>query len=1585
MITSCEDNILYVDLGKYYRNKQWAGNFGEIQKVIEENNYNNQEINKIVYNLSVCEWADPLPLLSLIIALKTFKEDGGSNIIILPTLSSLYKSKSDKVLKFLEKEGFLKCFKELAIIKNKKAQILTDYDIKKFDAAQIKLSFTESTLLPAEIINVKEIDDNSNGLDNWLTPKINGIRARLINIDKTQEIENLIYKLKIFIGETLHNIKKHAYQPDSKKAYACIYVRMRYGLNNKNLSGEQKKNLYDAIYRVPSGENVNCPRLVSDYLEVKKTFLEVFIIDSGIGMYESIKDIINKNKKVTQYPFREACNAVFIEGKRKTSLKYKDQTYNGGLYTLGQILKKSQDYLCGRDINEWVGDFLPFQYRYSYLDTEAVGNNKAEVRGLAWIARLSGQYQIDKKSKYWTYWDGSPKQNPVYLELGERRSLNSILKFKIIDHRFSGEKIVDSFFHDHMEKHNIKIDNENVLVFVKPYLSKPAVWNLIIDSIGMLEKDNGEKDDTIIKFLLLVDIPENEKDIYIAALNKPFIYNKDIFKKIEVIILITRQLGVCFLEKKEHAKECTFEIDTEKSFQFYSETKFIHKDIQIDRSIQDAFSVIRLHDSLLFWLNLKNKNAKSQMFVKGEIKCNTELLNINYFLDFSQTLADNLLKELYLIQLERCIGFFPEGVCLFKNMDILTENLITEINTKIEKEGELSNNLINIGSVFVTGNKEKEALYGAVKTNNTLNIHFFVHGESMSQPSSLFIWPKKEWIENNKIGKNVESFERVGKSHVIAKHGYMYFPIPRYDNLGNSIYYRNPSDTYNDWQSFDKKLITIGNYSYNGYSDLFNIDIRKAVSLAFEYKEPLAEFLISEFFLALHGYNASQLNDNHKNYWESSIKDRFFEYDHFYDKIAAIVYLNHFNTSIVIDYIKEFIKPSLTQNIFALTPVNNYRSGSALLFSPLVFESIKNCITDKRSEILFFDDTIISGRSRKEIKHFLLGLGVSEVKTLTILDRNRLPFNTPKKEKHKSFWRLDLPRMRSENSNPINKVLTEINQLNIKLVSPTLLSRINSWKKIWGKRSQNNNDQDYGIAPIALNSSYKRFGVEKDPPHNQIGGENNKILLINSIGLSLYAAEIHAMTGRNDIALKIIDKEEKLNSEGKIGLTNEVKIELISSQLLLFENEYPADIHFQMLRELLNASLGIIQKNNHTCLASIVLLSQNDFYLEQILQEFSKKISYSNNNMNDDIKLFLLYLYDKNDRFREKYLREWGKELLYEEFTTLKALYQRLQFSIYAESGVLHDRPIIQLINNTAVGIRARIVDAAKSFREIKFILTLISSCNLRNDYKIIDSTNEYINEKDLKTDTLNLKKCLESLLGEIFDELVELSEIKNSNNEFNIEDNFIGEKANEVINNIKIDIVGKLRLIHSALVYPISTKSQRPNERPLNKKMLQIIDSISYEDWIKEAKNKQNNRFRNSSPIIYIDRLNVNDFPESIKKLDNCWVLFDRNIEELLKILISNVIHSYESFNITVDGEEKNIDMVIEINYLDSEAKISLKNMIKFIQSVKTIESEFYNKKKYLIDVLKKKLEGDIEFIEEASDGKRKLNIILTIPIIKN
>ena len=150
----------------------------------------------------------------------------------------------------------------------------------------------------------------------------------------------------------------------------------------------------------------------------------------------------------------------------------------------------------------------------------------------------------------------------------------------------------------------------------------------------------------------------------------------------------------------------------------------------------------------------------------------------------------------------------------------------------------------------------------------------------------------------------------------------------------------------------------------------------------------------------------------------------------------------------------------------------------------------------------------------------------------------------------------------------------------------------------------------------------KKFGIFPEPPHEQIGGDKNRIELVNSFGLCIYCAEAHSMTGKDDVALQLIKKSSFHPS---------IIIELICSQFLLFPNDFSRELKLEMLKQLFQSSLSITESDNHTALATLVLVAQPGNIISSLFKEIMRIQNIEDSIINLDLRIGIEYLINKYD------------------------------------------------------------------------------------------------------------------------------------------------------------------------------------------------------------------------------------------------------------------------------------------------------------------------------------------------------------------
>lgn len=211
--------------------KLWGENWESIHNIIEKW-MNKKKISKIQLNLSSCIWADPIPLLSIILDLYRIKYKYRAKIlVILPKLDQAnlrnQNWKRGQFLKFLASQGFLDILVTYFEVRDYKFPV-NKKTIDKYANYQYKLLYGGAEVVRAKIYDItdeyqkKEIIE---GIENE-------IFGTLRNTTSMQNFNNLITQTYNILNELIDNIYNHAYLNDERKIFG-LYIRRRYGAAKK--------------------------------------------------------------------------------------------------------------------------------------------------------------------------------------------------------------------------------------------------------------------------------------------------------------------------------------------------------------------------------------------------------------------------------------------------------------------------------------------------------------------------------------------------------------------------------------------------------------------------------------------------------------------------------------------------------------------------------------------------------------------------------------------------------------------------------------------------------------------------------------------------------------------------------------------------------------------------------------------------------------------------------------------------------------------------------------------------------------------------------------------------------------------------------------------------------------------------------------------------------------------------------------------------------------------------------------------------------------------------------------------------------
>lgn len=1247
--------------------RSWAAWFGEIQAGLEKRKWKGQDIQTCTIDLRPCRWADPLPLLSLALSLAEYERKDGHQVRVhLPgecekqTNAGRTHANPDclergRLLKFMAREGFLDLLagRQLltaldgtprpplgsreAWLGDKTFQV---EDISRLRELQAPLAFEESTCVPAVLLALDKessapLQATLDGIDDWVAGNIQ-TRINQVVTDKVPAWAHrgLLYRIQILLRETLHNIAEHAYRDHG--GLAAVYVRYREGRLG------QTRTAWDAmephIKREDDHRYVALMGAIPSYQAFSRTragFFEVFVLDGGCGLVERLlQNQAYQFIRKSPNPLHQAMLAVF----KGASTKAERPTEKGGLYLLRCYLEPWRDYVRVRDGDSWWGWELPLPISQSQStpagqftrDCEARGHARTDIRGLAWTLRLSWLDRMDTGLLP----DGC---NWREMTKEERRPLLAVLRGEEPGD-MPGMCVEDWRLDDpHRQGPVPDVGAEILLLLPSRDWMKNTVQDHLRESLtyGRLRPAGT---------LVVGDIRSEEALTYVAAIRRARRLPSNIPYPPARIILVTRDLRTVAL---------SFQGD------LYQEDRAATNEFVSGKgpwTLPKYFHALRSHDGQRLWKAIGDGDdgpltAFRREWVDWHDGC------LDGFLDFPATLTNPVCRAIYSLSLERLVALFPQKDCRLIALDNLVESLVIRFRAQQRprahaRVGDDPTDSIDVyvGSVRVTGLTQQDR---TPRTERPTVFHFLGHpsGDSFRNSGGgggghyLLPWlgplrgaPPEECTSKDKPR---DWYRRIGRTAGIARAGWKAFRLPRFDADGNSLYEATPYETYRAWQDPSRTPMKLGHWSYGGHHDLLTVNMLLAfdteldqISLVLGGR--LARFVYDNLFRAL-GLGREDLNDEGQRLWDTIEDDGFRRLlpRSPGNQRGIVVFPAHPVTDHVVGRLTGWLDDSRVlrstlERCVPILPLRRHRGGSGLQLSGLTLERLQSFVPVDGTPpplVTFFDDALISGHTFRQMKSLLHGLGFHEIYSLTMLDRQRLPsahhidraIGEPKEAKpryrHVSYWRLDAPAMGSPAHCPLCKGLGRVKDLAGGIESPERRQRALRWLGIWRERNPASDWGDAGLRPIPLELSKpnRKFGIVPDhqnPPNwKQAGKEGKEIVLTNSAGLVAWAAELYSVTSRDDLALRLLEKEK---------LDPEVRVQLFASQLLLFHGEFDTELAVNLGFQL---ALALFQSPTHdrnTALGAITLLACGDEFLTKVLKRLKAEPILNNNAVVSD-------------------------------------------------------------------------------------------------------------------------------------------------------------------------------------------------------------------------------------------------------------------------------------------------------------------------------------------------------------------------------
>lgn len=1150
---SLKGNELLIQVIKNFSSNLWADKWGKIEDKINQGSYSGNIFNSIRISFAECTWADPFPLLSMLMLLINAKSKKDV-IIVLPFQNPGGTNNYEKgrFLKFLASQGFLKIMIENFRVFSEKNYRIKDVDLKKYANYKIESVYKDAEILCAQIYDANKIfniKEFAHKLQNEISIKLKSVTSLNVYYSISTQLYNILIEL-------IENVSTHAYAEDEQKLFG-IYIRKRCGIINND---EQKyKDIYSTLYF----EKNNCPALGTDILINSESVLEIFLIDRGIGISGSLIDSL-KLQNYT-YPVRELFFRVLKDGER--SKKSKALTAFGGLHFITRVIRENKGYIWCKDSNEWIGAFCSDIVNDNREKVDyVISNTKKQPAGLGWCIRLPYTDDSDKVYTKSYYWEDKADRHPVYLEYKKREDNFKTDYIVILDEweRNNQSKVLPGDVNECINSKEYSIGKTKGKY--KNFIWRPNEGNSKNQIIDLLNK---YIDEVVIKiadkfediYLYIIDIDRSEILNYFYAFDE---LNIEKLKSYDIvqITLITKQWGVtCFTKE---ANMLLYNDVVSANYVCSSE----ENSIDISSGLSQMANFLRKYDSWIFWKKIENMQDE-RIFINAEIEW-TSQKKITSYLDLDRLYLYEDLYNILKDVLARLSGLEKNRMAELCSIDVATSRICRELNTSLIYRENRKKFVMNIGGVCASG-YTKESFYGEQKVDMTFV--FFAHpsfNKEFKDTAYLLIWPHKDFFRNFKNDPGY--YKRMGQTNLISVN--QRESLINVENIySNSM--RNKRQVYEDLQQKYPKFVKYGHFQTDRHHYLIGIDVNSYMQYSYIKREGAFLFLLAKilFYLA---DSESTLKDYIENLadtsWNKVLNNC--DYSMYHDKGEVVVYHSNTYTEYCMKLIKKIIPTTLLLRIIPINFLNVQSKGTPIAFSPFILERIKEHYMTGQKGILYIDSSLYTGRSLVELENILLSAGCGEVHFASFLDMRRLR-NADKKSQ--SYWKLNIPRLDNKSQCVICNTLNVIKQMESKL-DLAARERIQEWIKNWQFIDITNNVKDHGI--------------ESDDDYS---ADFDNIKINSIIGLNVYITEHMCETFDDDFVYKYIQKEA--------DLTPETKMQLISTQLCLFGNQNSRQLQLSLLSELVGNMAKSVKGSSYTSLAGLMLISQSKTTIYELLNE----------------------------------------------------------------------------------------------------------------------------------------------------------------------------------------------------------------------------------------------------------------------------------------------------------------------------------------------------------------------------------------------
>lgn len=1333
-----EDNSIIIGFSRKIMCEEWINQWGSIrERVIKE------KAEKITLDFMKLEYIESIPILSL-----------------FTLLEQLVSENNEIKIKFIFKENF-SLFKEyLNLIKH--------YSHEEIDILHRSSGIKTIQAEIGYIENESEIQEIVDKLMRQLEKTNTSISMNNYNSFMTK-LYNILY-------ESLENIYNHAYDNEERKQYAVL-IRL---LDNKSLL---KNN-----HRYPDRNKETFLETFENFIEVSildngvgllkrlgchlaKAVNSIFFHDRRT--IEGMKSAKNKtsSRSITNIGGLHLLNQ-YMQLSHDLVEIYTNSEY-GSFFPSGYDKNRNSKMAASKLINYKEINGLSYTFSLSWHSKDIREHETIspsffkgnQINNPVYLSKLNNEFCNSKSLKNIFFIDERNKISDLSTDLNKIKTLYNIFE---TNNNISWEtdiwlpeskltkddiqKLLKIFLHKKIASFLISEyeksgKDEKMCTRFKSLLNKTKREDVhdIENSIEKpLLKELGIGKVTFkSKTLFIGDVKSNELPVfysYINGLGK--VYQNEnidfINKNYKYIYIISVNCEVYCFEQKVGVWERN--IDLEKKF---FESEIIDPESVITNCLHYIWW-LKYYESRLFWIEIE-KRVGENYFFNADITWGKDK-KLSSYLNMEKVLNNHILYKYIKRALLRCIAYDENKSVKFYSTSILVEPLVNECNLLVKRK-DRNYTEITVSSVFSTGKTVKSS--DKLEFSNIINL--FVNLTSSTgqydekdeifekndtYKTSLFLWPKEDFAQKT-FPHDERKFKRLGYLYLITpedKEGEYSITINKNHTSFLETYLKKIDENFSDFQSTYPQFARIGHYMYRGDHDFLNINYPTLIKNSIITMDKAIVFIVKCIYKSMK--ELFDINNVHLDgKWEKECNKLKRKIS--IKKSYLLVYPNHTHSKLLINCLNE-VFPEEVSNYFL--PINfiTYKDRKNSRVSPTFINDINLKIKELKNKgiitkteelnIIFFDTLLVSGVTRKMVKHMLLSnlikeYKVSNVLSLALVDRRRLPYLAPDSNMQQIVWRYEIPRLGTSNNCILCKGINYLNQV-IERYSDdcyeTVRKKILNWIQYWEVSDIGSNKENTGITIENLEKAFIPTMVDGYKPK-----------LVTNYGLILYITELHSIDIRNNLLIEFLNLEKE-------NLSDVNRLECICVSFLLFE-----EINFLNFRNLINilfTSLIKIESNSCTALACIILLCLDRKLVIKLLLDYltNNEIELKQN----DFTFFLSYLY--NNEKNSKKVEILGKSLSESEknyFSFNKYCKYMFLFHSYIvnDQGEVHSTNIYKLCHKSYSLLKKNtyydLVDRVIS--DIKKIIGILENINnlYSNDEKVVwekinlDSINELLDK----------------------------------------------------------------------------------------------------------------------------------------------------------------------------------------------------------------------------------------------------------------